>query len=65
MRTFDKNKLHYIPVIMKDWVGFLESENRPEVRESYAQRFEAIKEYCEYALALNEDKRHEALKNRR
>jgi len=64
MKTFDSHKMHYIPVLLQDWLTAMKTTT-PEVRESYAQRFEAIKEYCEYALELNEQKRNEDFKNRR
>ena len=65
MKTFDKNKMHYIPAIMQDWLSSILLETRAEVRENYALRFEAVREYCEYALEANVTRRQEALKNRK
>ena len=49
---------------MHDWYQTILNVTNNEVRENYAQRFEATKEFCEYALAVNEQKRQESFKRK-
>lgn len=52
---FDRHKLHMVPPILLDFVAQLQNPNNtPEVRENYAQRFEVIRDYCDYALGIHD-----------
>ena len=50
--------IHLVPPIIQDWAIDLASfENTPEVRENFALRFEAIRDFCNYALEAHEKRR--------
>lgn len=52
--VFDKNKLISVPPILQDFALQIQSlNNTPEVRSNYAQKFEIIKEYCDYILDIH------------
>lgn len=60
-RVFDQNKIHQVPTLIMDHVMQLNNlGNTPEVRESYAQRLESIKQYCEMVLDKYYQSRKEA-----
>ena len=65
MKTFDRNKIHNIPIIFQDWANVIATESRAEVRENYAQKFEDVRDYCNWALELNQDRRNENIKYKR
>jgi hypothetical protein len=64
MKTFNKNDIHRVPVILTDYATQLLSEgNSPEIKENFAQRFEVIREYCDYILNKHyQSRRQERLK---
>lgn len=50
-KTFSQNKIRYVPPIVQD-LGkeLLAGFNNSDILENYVQRFEVIKEYCDFVL---------------
>ena len=64
--TFNRNKLHQVPPILQDYALELQAvSNSPEVRENYAQKFEVIKEYCDYVLDIHRQLKKEQPRKRK
>jgi len=50
-KTFPQAKMRYVAPILEDFAKELLSQsNSFEIKENYAQRFESIKEYCDFVL---------------
>jgi hypothetical protein len=66
IETFDKNKLHKVPVILVDYALQLQNlGNSPEVRENYADRFEATRDYCNYVLDIHRQMKDEDFRSKK
>ena len=64
--VFNRNKLHQVPPILQDYAVQLQNlNNSPEVRENYAQKFEVMKEYCDYVLDIHRQIKRETPRKRR
>lgn len=53
--TFDKNKKgHLVPPILVDYAERLMAEQTAEIRENYAIRLEAVRDYCNHILDIHQ-----------